>query len=274
MSIRTTDPSTSPHRGAVDMSALDVTTIVEVPDILDILAGGEITPDMLLAVATMRLRDLDGQIEGLMASMNANTARATEISERLSRLREISMRLEPAYSGNEVNPNAVLDGVSIDQQASLDEFFATAVANGNLTQAEADSIRASPDGLRNLISAVDDFDPLRATQIHNMFQDRGLADASGNYTPDRVTVGRYLESLVADGTLTDAERQAILADRGGLDDLISATNEELRENNSGNELLMISLQSTMQARTAIITATTNLMKTLDEGNDAVVANLR
>ncbi len=50
--------------------------------------------------------------------------------------------------------------------------------------------------------------------------------------------------------------------------------EALRECNSGNEQIMVRLQSAMQQRTQAVTMCTNLLKASDEARDAVVGNLR
>jgi hypothetical protein len=89
---------------------------------------------------------------------------------------------------------------------------------------------------------------------------------------ETMTVNELANRLHQSGV--DSAGAASIGGRANLQNLIDAAGDELREINSGNELLMISLQSTMQQRTAIISSTTNLLKAIDEGNDAVVANLR
>ena len=56
--------------------------------------------------------------------------------------------------------------------------------------------------------------------------------------------------------------------------LIDDVNEQLREVNSGNEMLMIQLQSTMQQRTQIIQLGSNMLKAYDEATDSIVGNMR
>ena len=55
---------------------------------------------------------------------------------------------------------------------------------------------------------------------------------------------------------------------------LESLNTDLRHANSGNERLMISLQSLMQQRTSAIQMATNMLKAIDDGVDAIVGNLR
>lgn len=55
---------------------------------------------------------------------------------------------------------------------------------------------------------------------------------------------------------------------------IDGVNEQLREVNSDNEMLMIQLQSAMQQRTQIIQLGSNMLKAFDEGTDTIVGNMR
>jgi flagellar hook-associated protein FlgK len=107
-------------------------------------------------------------------------------------------------------------------------------------------------------------------------------DASGNLNLDATiaiegggtqTVREYLESLVVGQVLTLDEANAI-TNREGMQNMIDDANESLRDVNSGNEMLMIQLQSTMQARTSVIQTATNLLKSIDEASDSIVGNLR
>ncbi len=50
--------------------------------------------------------------------------------------------------------------------------------------------------------------------------------------------------------------------------------EAIRQTNSGNEQLMVKLQSSMQQRTQTVQMCTNMLKALDDARDAVVGNLR
>lgn len=59
-----------------------------------------------------------------------------------------------------------------------------------------------------------------------------------------------------------------------IQEAIDTANETLREINSGNEMMMIALQSAMQQRTQIIQLGTNMLKAIDEGGDSIIGNIR
>lgn len=58
------------------------------------------------------------------------------------------------------------------------------------------------------------------------------------------------------------------------DEAIAAIDGEMKRLNADNEMLMMKLQSAMQQRTSMVQMTTNMLKAIDEGVDAVVGNLR
>jgi hypothetical protein len=74
--------------------------------------------------------------------------------------------------------------------------------------------------------------------------------------------------------LLERLRSEGIRNRDAMQRRIDATNEELRQLSSGNEMRMVRLQSLMQQRTSVIQAGSNMLKALDEAMDAVVANLR
>lgn len=69
-------------------------------------------------------------------------------------------------------------------------------------------------------------------------------------------------------------RNGYVVNEGSIQSLIDDVNEQLREVNSGNEMLMIQLQSTMQQRTQIIQLGSNMLKAYDEATDSIVGNMR
>jgi hypothetical protein len=65
-----------------------------------------------------------------------------------------------------------------------------------------------------------------------------------------------------------------VSNREGFQLRADSLGEQIRDCNSGNEQLMIKLQSAMQQRTQIVQMATNMLKAGDEARDAVVGNLR
>ncbi len=69
----------------------------------------------------------------------------------------------------------------------------------------------------------------------------------------------------------DAPDKVVRGD--AIDAAIDETKQELQDANSGNELDMVKLQSTMQQRQEIISLGTNLLKTLNDADQNVVRNI-
>lgn len=278
MSIRTEVSSSAASYEAVPAHE---TTLGPELDIEELTSAEGLTPEMMLTLASARLADIDGQIEALMDAMNATTAQATAVRERISQLRELQNELEPAFdtSGN-LDPTRPISGPNVVQDGA--DFLDELVARGEMTADERDLVLSGPDGFRQLLSrrGGDGSDILRGTNTHNAFISAGFADAAGNFLPNERrevprTVDRHLAELVERGLLSETEATAILeGGRSALSNTIQAANDELTAINSNNEMMMIKLQSAMQNRSALITSTTNLLKSFDEGRDAVVANLR
>jgi hypothetical protein len=91
-------------------------------------------------------------------------------------------------------------------------------------------------------------------------------DANGDHM---LSVGEFLDAIQVDGGSLGA-----ITSPEGLQLRAESLGEALRQCNSGNEQLMVRLQSTMQQRTQAVTMATNMLKALDEARDAVVGNLR
>ena len=65
-----------------------------------------------------------------------------------------------------------------------------------------------------------------------------------------------------------------IRDLGVIEDKIQALTEEQRLINSGAEMMMVQLQSRMQQRTQIIQLGSNMLKSIDEGLDTIIGNMR
>lgn len=262
---------------ADEMSAMTERAAAQAAELEALLHSDALTPEMLLQLAQSRLAELDSQVASLMTLMDDTTAQARALGTRVMELREVMTGLEPAYDreGN-LNPDAALPGVT--RAETLDERLNLLVEQGRLSEDERDAIlrdgRPVPAGRWGDLAMTNP----RLYSACSELAGAGYLDASGAVARRSValpvTVREYLQGRVDDGTLTEEERAAVLGGREGLQTLIDRVNDELRNVNSSNEMNMIRLQSVMQQRTSIISATTNLLKSMDEGNDAVIANLR
>jgi hypothetical protein len=282
------DPSSRPgapsHFEGLDASAdalrdaMDQMRVAQerADELAALLATDALTPDLLLQLAQSRLRDLDAQVAQLMDVMNDATLAAQRIGAHIMGLRDVMTSLEPLYDGHgNLNPDAPMPGREVQQTFS--EALDVLVRDGHISEEAAELLRSGTDaqiraagGDPELRAAVDN-----ARAHLEGWGFRGPVSTMRDHVRTiPVTVREHIASLAASGQLTADEANAVLAGRDGLSTLIDRANDELRQVNSGSEMNMIRLQSVMQQRTSIISATTNLLKSMDEGNDAVIANLR
>jgi hypothetical protein len=101
-----------------------------------------------------------------------------------------------------------------------------------------------------------------------MFETR-LGLSPGSLGRETLSLGEVMGRLTIGG-----QSMAGVTNREGLQLRADTLGEQIRECNSGNEQLMIKLQSAMQQRTQIVQMATNMLKAGDEARDAVVGNLR
>jgi chaperonin cofactor prefoldin len=101
-----------------------------------------------------------------------------------------------------------------------------------------------------------------------MFETR-IGLSHGSLGHETLSLGEVMGRLTIGG-----QSMAGVTNREGLQLRADTLGEQIRECNSGNEQLMIKLQSAMQQRTQIVQMATNMLKAGDEARDAVVGNLR
>lgn len=97
-----------------------------------------------------------------------------------------------------------------------------------------------------------------------------IGEILGNAANAGLFDGRHFEL----GLVTALVTGTAITNPAQLNSRLESLTSDLREANSGNERLMISLQSLLQQRTSVIQMSTNMLKAIDEGVDAVVGNLR
>lgn len=108
---------------------------------------------------------------------------------------------------------------------------------------------------------------LSVADLRNFEDQLGLREGALGSEP--MSLGRMLSSVVIGG-----RSMGDVGNREGLQLRADTLSEQIRECNSGNEQLMVRLQSNMQQRTQVVQLCTNMLKAADEARDAVVGNLR
>jgi hypothetical protein len=286
----------------------------EVEELLAMLAAGNVSPEAILGVCSRRLDDLDGQIAAIMGEIEDATATSDRIADELAALRELQEQARanetagrgwndpmpgPEFS---LTPEHIREWMRRQgiEDLSLENMGRTlhaaglsgtavqdALENGghyvltcerarqmmqaagmsaedveNLIQRCTPGATRNPPGEMECVFFGDDIRAwLRAAGTSDSLIDRTMGGLRGAASASFSTYAR----LVMGPTVVDA---------ASLQARIDGLNEDLREANSGSEMRMIRLQTVMQQRTALIQMTSNLLKSLDEGTDTAVGNLR
>lgn len=211
----------------------------ELERLLADLAAGRIDPSVVLAMCESRLSDLNGQLAEKMRLISDATTEANAIGAEMLALREAQrfMDLHKAADGSFRLADVAEPGRRMTE-AEWAAHIDARVAAGDILEGE------------------------RAFQIAAYNPD------TAPWAVEPLTVRDYLRREGLDVVMEGMDNVADLATA------IDTADERLRVANSGNEMLMVKLQALMQARTAVIQMTTNMLKAMDESVDSVVGNLR
>jgi hypothetical protein len=173
-----------------------------------------------------------------------------------------------AAFGPQLTPGAVL-AMMQRRLADLDGQVATtmeAIENATRT---AEAINGRVQDLRR---ALEHLEPhFRADGTLWLPTDKAEYDAALTL-PD----GRHITHILAAAGAEFNEEGQLSGTftRARMDTLIQRATDDLRTATSGNEMLMIQLQSAMQQRTSAIQLGSNVLKAIDDGMDSVVGNIR
>lgn len=262
--------------GPLGLSGLANANDVDEPSdsLTELLSSFEsLTPEVIIAVVQLRMKDLDGQIGQIMGSLNKQNETARGLSEKITRLRQLQSAMGEHVDGARMNAGAEVpeefrtgssdETIAIDREQQerirgFAELAGVTVAEGELTDKELSRLSTVPGGrppaAADLRKAADTLSQVRAKRAAELAQQNTLAG--------------YLEReygiSIGDG------RNAVDLIKTKLDEL----SESLRMTNSNNEVLMLQLQSATQQRTSVIQMGSNLLKSIDEGSDSIVSNLR
>lgn len=244
---------------------------------IDLPAGAGVESPLLDSPA---FAEATARAEEVFAAIADLTARRTTDAYVASALDDADIA---GLGGGLVTPEMIL-AIARRRIDDLDDQVVTIMDELNRRTAAASEISDHLGVLRNTSSDIEQYYDDRGdldmdAPMNHLGQD---PDGNGVYTMPTAdggwtavpTVQEYLDALRDRGALTPSEHSAIIGGREGMQNLIDDANESLRDVNSGNEMLMIQLQSTMQSRTSIVQTATNLLKTLDDANDSIVGNLR
>ena len=254
--------------------------------VLGILGAGYTDAASIIALLKHQMGDVDGQIEDLTKEIEGNTAASKAIQEKLTALRELEAAMSAAEkeAGKNVDLNDLkvgdMDAVDFIEQHGLGELL----EYSNFPDAKFD---------KEVGKMFDESGELDLAQLQMLASEVGYS--YGGYSTSVVPDYPYGDQILsylsdeakADGKITKEEYAEAFAawqkaeagnlrqlNRNSLTGTVEALQSEQRELNSFNEIRMIQLQSVMQQRSQVIQLSTNIIKSINDAQKAIVGNFR
>ena len=214
--------------------------------------GMALTPTAIIMLLQTRLNSLDGEIEALMGDMDVRQRGSEAIARQTQALRTLrgamsEVKKEPGkkvkledvqviWDGRQMNGAELLNEVGLSERVAVSEGLAGRLANKRAARDEA---------LRNdNQSKVERLDG-EIADIEAQLAERGNARCNG-------------EERVSGNTI---------------DQLIEEIGSEQGQAQSGQELTMIRMQSTMQQRSQAVTLSTQMLKSITDSMQAIARNV-
>ena len=214
--------------------------------------GMALTPTAIIMLLQTRLNSLDGEIEALMGDMDVRQRGSEAIARQTQALRTLrgamsEVKKEPGkkvkledvqviWDGRQMNGAELLNEVGLSERVAVSEGLAGRLANKRAARDEA---------LRNdNQSKVERLDG-EIADIEAQLAERGNARFNG-------------EERVSGNTI---------------DQLIEEIGSEQGQAQSGQELTMIRMQSTMQQRSQAVTLSTQMLKSITDSMQAIARNV-
>ncbi|MFK8000145.1 MAG: hypothetical protein AB8H86_11155 [Polyangiales bacterium] len=226
------------------------------------LSGGiaALTPGSIMLLLRRRMSDMDGQIDSIMGEIESNTAQSEKIQEQVEAMTAIKAamanqqpegddpvalgNIDVTWKGEDMSAADLLNRMGIDIERER--------AEGNPSQAVLQERLEGVDEAIAAIEALEEGNVWR-TQLPDLRAERaGLvrhhAHAGNAYQSDTVT-----------GTSLSAS--------------IDRMQSEGRRMNSGNEVLMVRMQSAMQQRSQSVTMATQMLKSINDSSNSIAQNI-
>jgi hypothetical protein len=210
-----------------------------------------LTPEVIIALAQRNLQEMDGQIGNIVRIIEDKRGEADRRGREMNALRDFIEDLRASGhvtdSDGTIRMNEMDDGDAAGFRAAIglttrEELLRHVGDNATLRA----KIEALPDGpVANFDDTFDD------QEVEALFR-QAVEDRYG------IEIPAGSNSFNIDVFETE----------------LDTLTEEQRLLNSENEMLMVQLQSRMQQRTQIIQLGSNMLKSIDEGLDAIIGNMR
>lgn len=226
------------------------------------LSGGiaALTPGSIMLLLRRRMSDMDGQIDSIMGEIEFNTAQSEKIQERVEAMTAIKAAMANQQpDGNVQVPLGDIRVVWNDETMSAADLLNTLGIEITREHGGDGPTRASLS--RGLEDVEGVLETLRAEPPH-FARDAAIRE----YEVLRSSLIRELETV-------PSAYDSDTISGSSLSDSIDQMQSEGRRMNSGNEVLMVRMQSAMQQRSQSVTMATQMLKSINDSSNSIAQNI-
>ena len=238
-----------------------------------------LSPDAMMLLLRRRLSDMDGQIDGMLSEIESNTQRA----EAIQRQTEGMLALKSALSGLETNQDVAhrldaitvtFNGETMTAEKLLNDLGITELQATGYEGVSLEERRVYEEAKASLESAHAQVPP----PSENFFQFQTIYEGGDALRGDPELRALYEEHVDAANTVRSLR---VRADYQGndtvsgtqLDSFIQQLQSAGRRTNSGNDILMVQMQSAMQQRSQAVTMCTQMTKGMGDTMKEIARNM-
>ncbi len=238
-----------------------------------LVTGVALTPGSIMTLLRRRMQDMDGQVDSIMSEIDVNTARSENLQRQVEGLNAVRAAMANAQS--DANRHVELGDIDVTFE-------------GHQTTADAllrDLGIALPTNNVNSSRSVEQLEGLKGAIERDIQEEQdamGMGDLDLN-DPDAIALIygnpklRELRKRLHDVNVRiNAGGGPVGTDRitgASMDNFLESVKSQARRANSGNEVLMVRLQSVMQQRSQTVTMATQMMKSITDSEKSIAQNI-
>lgn len=232
------------------------------------LSGGiaALTPGSIMLLLRRRMSDMDGQIDSIMGEIESNTAASEKIQKQVEALTEIKAEMANMQTDGTqpVGLDSIVvewEGVEMTATQLINQLDITVSTGNSLplegSQAEFEHQAGHHETRASRLASGEYGSGLTATARTRLEREaRGAVSAFSNLAQGQSAV-HGIHTLTGDS----------------IDATIQATQTQGRRMNSGNEVLMVRMQSAMQQRSQSVTMATQMLKSINDSSNSIAQNI-
>lgn len=227
------------------------------------LSGGiaALTPGSIMLLLRRRMSDMDGQIDSIMGEIESNTAASEKIQEQV----EAMTAIKAAMANQQPDGDVAVRLEDIEVTWNEEDMSAADLLNKlgiNIELQRHDSLPTTEE-LRGNVEALDgDIEFLEGLEGGHQIR-RQTLDSTRRKRNAVAHHADYSEGAYQSDTITGTSLTAS----------IERMQSEGRRMNSGNEVLMVRMQSAMQQRSQSVTMATQMLKSINDSSNSIAQNI-